>query len=489
MFNNEQEDMLELKQQLKQALLDKLAMVKQDPLRFYKPHPKQDLFHRAGAVKHRAVFAGNRFGKSQMGVAEDAAFLCGERPWYAKDDPARFAGIPARPVKLLVITTDWDKVDEIFTSERGEMGKLWKLLPTGFVKHKKRNHSGAIEMMEMANGSVVRFDTVKSFEVNPQGTESSDWDAIHVDEPCTEEQYKAASRGLIDRGGSDWFTLTPLREPWIYDRFFSREDDQVLQTERKDFWAIRGTTYDNIYLHKEAIEDYELSLSEDERTCRLLGVPLELSGLVFKEFSYSKHVYKEVPKGWKDMHLPPLDWPTWVSIDPHPQTPAMVLFCAASPHGQLFFYDEIFQSLPLNELVAKVLEKTKGRACSRISADPWIFTEHALTGQCIAREMAQMGLRVTKASKDLQGGIILAKQKLRESDKIWVSARLKNTLYEFAHYAWDKRLNKARDKDDHAMECFRRILQEGPRWFRTDAKPVALPELSMQVNLQDLLTI
>ena len=136
--NIEHEDRLLDKQKLKEALLTKLEVMQDDPLRFYKPHDKQDQFHRAGDYKHRAVFAGNRFGKSQMGVAEDAAFVFGARSWYPEGSEARYAGIPQRPVKLLIITTDWDKVDEIFTSERGERGKLWRMLPRGFVKNKKR---------------------------------------------------------------------------------------------------------------------------------------------------------------------------------------------------------------------------------------------------------------------------------------------------------------------------------------------------------------
>jgi hypothetical protein len=487
--NVEHEDRVLAKQKLKEALLGKLEVMQDDPLRFYRPHDKQDAFHRAGVFKHRAVFAGNRFGKSQMGVAEDAAFVSGCRSWYPENDPARIAGIPQRPVKLLIITTDWDKVDEIFTSERGERGKLWRMLPRGFVKNKKRNHSGAIEMMEMTNGSVIRFDTVKSFEVNPQGSESSDWDAIHIDEPCSEDQYKAAARGLMDRGGSDWFTLTPLKEPWIYDKFFSRVPGQDELDMKPSHWAVRGTTYDNTYLSKAAIEDYEASLTEDERQCRLLGVPLELSGLVFKEFSYTRNVYKETPIGWEDMSLPPKHWPIWVSIDPHPQTPAMVLFCAASPHGQLFFYDEIFKSMALDELADSIKTRIAGYNCVRVSADPWIFTEHALTGQCIARELAHRGLRVTKASKDLSGGIMLTQQELRKEDRVYVSDRLRNTLFEFAHYVWAARENKPKDKNDHAMECFRRILQEGPRWFDTTRSSAPIPEIDFKVGHKELFTI
>ena len=133
-------DDLMRKRRLLQLKRRKLEMVQANGSVFYRPHPKQDLFHRAGAKKYRMMRAGNRTGKSEAGASEDAAWLQGERPWYAEGDPARTVGIPqGRPVKLLLITTDWDKVDEVFTGQEGEGGKLWKKLPRGSVKKTKRN--------------------------------------------------------------------------------------------------------------------------------------------------------------------------------------------------------------------------------------------------------------------------------------------------------------------------------------------------------------
>ena len=51
------------------------------------------------------------------------------------------------------------------------------------------------------------------------GQESSQWDWIHVDEPIPEAMWIANSRGLMDTGGSAWFTCTPIAEQWI-NKFF-----------------------------------------------------------------------------------------------------------------------------------------------------------------------------------------------------------------------------------------------------------------------------
>lgn len=475
----------------KRVLLAKKARLRRDyGLCFYLPHQKQDRFHRASAFKHRFWESGNRGGKSTGGVAEDSAWLMGERPWYKETDPARKVGIPNHPVKGLVITTDWDKVDEIFTSQRGTEGKLWQMLPRGFVKSTRRNHSGAIELVECQGGSALRFDTVKSWQTNPQGSESSDWDFIHVDEPCPEGQYKAQARGLIDRNGKDWFTLTPLTEPWIHDMFFPDRSLKLDFFEHGTKWAQRSTTYDNPYLTKEAIADYESTLSEDEKQCRLLGIPLELSGLVLKGFDWDTHVLTAVPVGWADYNNPPLFYTIFMAIDPHPQTPHHVLFLAVAPTGEYFLYDELYIHSTIEELSGQINArlstkvtdsrsgqfKTVPRFCVRQIADPSVFNTfpilNAKSGKHIsmADEFMDNGIFLSKASKARDHAILETQRVLKhringERPLLNVSPYLNETLFEFTHWCWDTKENKPRDERDHAMENLGRLLLEEPKWI------------------------
>lgn len=485
----------------KRALLAKREILKQTyGLCFYRPHAHQDSFHRAGAFKHRLWESGNRGGKSTGGVAEDAAWLIGERPWYLPVDPARHLGIPDHPVKGLVITTDWDKVDEIFTSQRGTEGKLWSMLPRGIVRSTRRNHSGAIELVECTTGSTLRFDTVKSWMTNPQGSESSDYDFIHIDEPCPEGQYKAAARGLIDRGGKDWFTLTPLTEPWIHDFFYpDRRSKEVLSIHGLR-WANRTSTYDNPYLSKESIKDYEDTLSEDEKQCRLLGVPLELAGLVFKEFNWEEHVLQAVPTGWTGYNDPPIRYTIMFAIDPHPQTPHHVLFFAIAPTGEFFLYDEIYVHCTIEELSEKInarlSTKVNGRLmsryCVRQIADPKVFETfpvlNAKSGKHIsmADEFSENGIFLSKASKARSFAILETQRALRArtlngNPLLNVSPDLTETLFEFTHWCWDTKENKPRDERDHAMENLGRLLLEEPRWIDpNNSSNFTVPELTFE---------
>ena len=471
------EDVLKLRD-LVQSQRDLLRAIKSDGLRFYAPHSKQDSFHRAGRHRHRAVFAGNRFGKSQLGCAEDMAWLRGERVWYPEDDPARREGIPQYPVKGLVITTDWDKVDEIWTTQRGDKpGKVWRYMQDGFLKTSKRNHSGAIDTIECMNGSLLRFDTVKSFMANPQGSESSDWDFIHVDEPCPKDMFNATARGLMDRNGKDWFTLTALSEPWIVDRFHEAGFNSPV---REAYWTILGSSYDNPYLSREAIAEYEATLSEDERQCRIHGIPLHLAGIIYKAFRPDQHILHEPPVGWSELDCPPANSVIYVRIDPHPQTPHAILYCAVNQLDQRFYFTDTFMQGTAEDIVRDVFRVTNGRQIGSVKIDPIAYIEDQNhPGTTLASQLMRMGLPVQKARKDLQSGIIKVNQELaRKPQAMWFCSTARRTLWEIQRYMWDpKGTNKPVDKDDHMMENLYRMELDEPRWFDEKNHSIAVEDI------------
>lgn len=468
-----------IKQEKIRVLTEKQEAVRKYGLKYYDPHPKQDAFHRAGRFKRRAVFAGNRFGKSDCGAAEDCAQALGHRPWIKEGDEARTAGIPQRPQKILIITTDWGKVDEIFTNQRGaDTGKLWRFLPRGFIISSKRNHgSGAIETMECANGSLIQFDTVQSYKKDPQGAESSQWDVLHVDEPCPEKMYSAHARGLMDRDGQSYFTLTPLREPWIYDRFFG-DCDVRGKIERgaaflykNDFWSVTGSIWDNPYLSERAIIRYlEEECPEEERECRENGIPLQFAGLIYKEFESATHIMRTLPEGWTDYDQPPDLWPVYLQLDPHPQTPCAGLLTTVGPSSRKYTYDEIWKKGVADSVVQEILEKAGKRQLVCPQCDPIAFNEDELTGSCWADDFGKSGIWFARASKELQRGIMAVKAMLRsrlpqDGSPEWMfSPYLRRFPYEIKRWHWDKD-NKPVDKDDHTLECLYRCVLSNPQYI------------------------
>jgi hypothetical protein len=450
-------------------------------LMFYEPHAKQDEFHANGQVKRRYVRTGNRFGKSTMGGAEDCGWAIGERPWYKQGDPRRTVGIPRRSTKGLIIVADWDKAHEIFTNPvKGQaQGKLFKFLPKDSIIRVSRNNAGVISEITVRSiwggESSIMLDTVKSFMSNPMGQESSDWDWIHVDEPCPKDMWVANSRGLIDRDGSAWFTCTPIDQPWINDMFIPRDKFRLLTDESisKDVnhLMIVGSSYDNPHNSEAALQMFEAGLTEEQKQCRIQGIPLSLSGLVYKEFHPSDSVYRGTPPGWQDPMTPPENYTIRLAIDPHPQVPHAVLFAATSPEGQTFFFAEIFRKLTAEQLCEAIHEITAGRYVHINLCDPAAYIPSNIDQSVMADVLIEHGVFVEKASKDLSRGIITTQAALAEviksprgtvQRKLLFAEHLQETRWEFDHYTWNPaRPNKPIDKHDHMMENLYRLVLEG----------------------------
>jgi hypothetical protein len=483
------------------------ALMKKFGLLFYKPHKKQILFHESAHFRFRLARCGNRFGKSDMGVSEDLAFALGERPWYPEGHPMRYHGIPKHATKGLVVCADDSKVDEIFTGDgkKGHVGKIWKKIPRDLViGTPKRSSSGTITSLRIKGKygeSVIDFATSASFKTNPKGSESSDYDWAHIDEPIEEAHWKAILRGLTDRMGKAWFTCTLIEEPWINDFFFTLNDTErpKVEDQRKEFFEVlneqtgrpvkfvmTGSIYDNPYLNQEAIDDFLSALTEDERACRISGMPMYMSGVIYKQFQYQRHVLQEVPKGWEDFHLPPYDYTVHYAIDPHPRTPHAVLFIAVSPEGRAYIFDELFITGDAKELASAVKPILHGRhVCTRIM-DPAAFVEDQRNKSVFADDLAAEGLAgLEKAPKDLQRGITAVQTALKDPDFIYVSPRCRTFLWEIGRYAWDDKngvpTNKPVDKDDHMMECFYRLVLRGLTYYPLNS--ASTPTEDLEIDL------
>lgn len=485
--SDEDVELILAKRRLAELQARKIGLLKGNGILSYKPYGRQDSFHRAADYKWRLWEAGNRGGKSTGGCAEDISWLLGHRPFYPESDPARYVGIPqGRKLKGLVVCNDWKKVGEVFTSKRGEDGKIWKLIPQGFVKHTTTNSEGVIDLIECTNGSTLHFTTVRSWMTNPGSVESVDHDFVHFDEPLPKAMFKGISRGLIDRAGKGWFTLTPKTEPWIHLMFFpSRriKDDLVIDGRK---WAQKSSTTDNPFLPPEEIEDFKSTLTKDEIDCLIHGIPLALSGLVFKEFDYNKHVLNEPLKGWKSFSEPPASATIYVAIDPHPQTPHHVLFLALLPPNVWVCYDEIFLHCGIKELGRMIKDRIGSHFCPGIICDPLAFIEHPDSRVAsYAEDFFSAGLMIRKASKDRSGGILRARQRLTEPNGFYLSPQLEEMLFEFETHAWDEKQNKPKDENDHAMENFGRLALENPQWLDPESNKSA-PVSAIEIDRYDL---
>lgn len=438
-------------------------------LNYFVPNPggQEEFFSHADKYL-RAVFSGNRFGKSTAGVVEDCCWLLGYRPFYSEGHPLRYAGIPSSGVKGLVVAATWEKVRDIFTREGDptiddRVGKFFHYLPPGSVTNKKTNQHSVICQLEITSYvkgrkrvSVLVFDTVRSFLSNPLDKESSDWDFIHIDEPIPQDFWTAISRGLIDRQGKSWWLMTPKTEPWMYHEATNLEEDDPTQV-----WTYTGDTDENLTLTESAKEQYFKTLSDEDLACRKSGRPVALSRLVVSNFSPQKHILKGTPRGWSNPFTPPKENMVAIAVDTHPQTPHAVLKVCVSPHEEIFIYGERFKkgSIKGKDSVAEwILSSSDYKQVEYLLLEPGAWIEDQTTGRRFVDDFYDAGLSPEKGSKKRTENIILFNELFgNPARKVYVLEHCRVFINEIQRWYFDKD-DKPKDENDHMMENFGRLL-------------------------------
>jgi len=234
---------------------------------------------------------------------------------------------------------------------------------------------------------------------------------------------------------------------------------------------------DNPHLDENAIKEFELSLTEEEKEARMHGRFLHLSGLVYKEFTPESHLVD-------DFVIPEL-WTRYMAIDPHERTPTAVMWVAVDPKGNKWVYDELWMGGVDLKTIANAIHAQEGGIQPRIRLiDPHNDKDNAIQGGFnVRKELMKHGIFCQRANSDTQ----LGKSRIRADLKpmynhlsksvtpaLKIFRSCKQTIYEFQHYLWDDyKRNKeeygikdqVRKKDDHFMDCLRYIYNFEPRFM------------------------
>ena len=421
----------------------------------YQPNPKLAQFHHSEATI-RAIFGGNRSGKTTCGGMEFLFHVTGQYPdWYPKEQ--RYY----HPIKGRIACRDFQKgVGEVL------IPFLEEWMDMSLVKRKIRNPLGIPIKWILKNGSV--FD-ILTYEQSVESFEGWKGHIAWFDEPPPRDKYIATLRGLVDYKGRCWLTLTPLSQPWIYDDIFTKHDPRI--------YVVTTDMRDNPHLTESAITDFEASLTEEEKEARLHGRFMHLTGLVYKEFDPGIHICE-----------PPRINPTWtryMAIDPHERTPTAVMWLAVDQNSNMWIYDELWLKDMDIQQIAGAIHAQEGEQPARIRLiDPHNDKENMIAGGFnIRKELMKYGVYCERANSDPQLGKSRIRQALKlryspllktELPQLRVSRECSQTIYEFQHYVWEEyRRNKeelgekdrAKKKDDHFMDCLRYIFNANPRYI------------------------
>lgn len=434
------------------ALQEKKRRETEDGVIRYTPHAKQLPFHKS-TKKIRAIFGGNRSGKSVAGCAEGAWWATGLHPYRHIPVPnfGRVCTIDLSVYLEGIIIPQYKR----WIPRRYLKGGTWE-----------NAYKKDYRILYLENNSTIEFMSYDQ-DAEKFGGSSRHW--VHEDEECPSDRHHENMMRLVDTGGSCWITMTPLKGmTWVYEEIYEKSPSELI-----DSFAI--DIFDNPHLDPKEINDILSTFPPDELDARKYGRFIKLSGLVYR-FNKDIHIVQpfDIPKSW----------PVFAGIDPHPRKADAVLWATISPNDEIFVCDELKDD-SLNTIEAVVMAiKHKERNYHILSRviDTSAHTPDKLAhGEDVRRAFERLGIRTRLATKDKDAGInavaqLLEPQEVRhhkdKRPRLFVFANCVKTIREITHYIWDDYRGPNPDymdqkqmpikKNDDLMDCLRYIVMSNP---------------------------
>ena len=394
----------------------------------YVPHNKQRMFHVA-PNKVRAVFGGNRSGKSEMGTLEAKFHSTGRYPeWYPIE------GRLSNPTRGRVVVTDYKK-----GSGEVLVPKLEQWFEEGDIIKTEKSMGNIVKVfVRHITGGTSTFD-IMTHEQDTEQFEGWSGHWVWFDEPPPRDKYIACLRGTVDFDGRLWLTATPITEPWLYD--------EIILNTKRDAWHIAVSIYDNPYISQKSIKEFEVSLTDEEKEARIHGKFLHLTGRIYGELDTDVHLIDRLPDQ-------AYSWPTYFVLDPADRREQHGIWAKVDPLGTLYVFDEYVKKGTIKTTAEEIIlrERTYG-----IKSDDVIRildpnkgrTPSNVTGLKLVDEFANHGTYFTaNVNDDLALGHLAVKERLSYSKSeplsttncpklLFVKTKTRETIRQMLSYVWD----------------------------------------------------
>lgn len=427
----------------------------------YNPHDKQVAFHSSDA-KTRLYIGGNRSGKSFGNVAECVY-------WLRKEHPYR--RIPVgdyEPTRGRISTVDFiNGVDKIL------LPLFKQLVPPSLLRNGswEDSYHRASRVLTLNNNSFIEFLSYESDLDKFAGTSRH---FVSYDEEPPEVIYTENLARLIDTGGHQWFSMTPVEGmSWVYDSIYLPGKEG-----RPGFHITEIAMDENPYLNQTEVELFLAGLDEQEREARGQGRFIEMGGLIYRGFDPKpggKHVLEKTALRF------PGNIPIGISLDHGYNNPTAALWHAMLPEGRIVtFHEHYLSGEPVKYHARAIHEFNRVNKIrpSILVADPSIKNVDPITGTSILQEYGKFGIPFTLAVNDVKAGIervsSYLKPGVRGGSPLWqCTADCTNLIKEMGRYKWktytSKKLNARYNKweephklNDHACDSLRYFLMSRP---------------------------
>jgi phage terminase large subunit-like protein len=470
---------LEIKKVVAAAVEEKKKRMRENGIRYYVPLSAErgendsEGFHKSKA-RIRAIFGGNRSSKTVSGAAEAVWYATGTHPYKS---------IPTPNFGRVCCTDFTNGIEKVIIPE------INRWMP----KHMIHHYDVESRTMYLKNGSTIEF---MSYDQDVEKFESASRHWIWFDEEPPEDIYKACRMRVMDTRGDIWMTMTPMNGlTWVYDQIYEQAG---LNT------SIKAWIFDSLknpYISKEEIEEICKGLSEQDIEARIHGNFVQLSGLIYREYTPDIHFIQafKIPAHWGRVQ----------AIDPHPRLPTVAVYLSVCPKQQFIMearkngvklpdwigseelpfqdiycvYDEIYPEDPLiiKDTASLMHTKEGNDTIGYRLIDNSANESDIKTGTTIRQEFEKYGIRTTLANKsDVANRILRVRERL-QTRTLFIFRSCLRTEWELRHYAWDDfkigkdykdPKEKPRKKRDHAMDCLGYICVSNPKY---DAPELYVP--------------
>jgi len=422
-----------------------------NPLEAYVPHAKQGVFHKSSADL-KVFLGGNRSGKTTAGIVDDLvqALSVGDVPehlrGFKKWEP---------PFFCRVVTPDLGQ-----TLDQVVLQKFREWCPPGALV------GGSVDKAFDARLRVLRFVNGSWFQFmsNDQDLDKFGGAAlhrVHYDEEPRRDIRKESLARLIDFGGDEVFTMTPLMGmSWMFDDVWTPFQEGRLSGA----CVVVVDMDDNPHLDERTKLRVLAEYSEEERQARKSGLFVHFAGLVYSEFDPGVHVVpglSRVPEGVE----------VFGGIDPGIRHMAGVVLAFLDEDDNLVVFDELaLQGHTIGE-VCKEIELMLGRWDVRPRwwvIDPASRNKNNQTGRSDQMEFQDHGVFAQPGQNAVRPGINRVKERLR-AGKFRVTGDCPVLVSEFKKYRWSSPKRSEDDarerpvkRDDHLLDALRYVVMSRP---------------------------
>jgi hypothetical protein len=436
-----------------------------------------------GGLYIGAAVAGNRFGKTEIAMVDNAVQILPPDfvpPWLEQYRRREYVG----DFKCRTVAVD------LRTLQRVHLPKLRNLVPPAALwgGNFKKAWNDRYSTLTFEDGSTWAFLT---HDMEVDAFAGDDLDRAHFDEEPPGEkgkrQFEETEVRLADRDGDLRFTMTPLLGlNWLYGEL-SRNDKPRDDAECK---VITGSMEHNPHLSEKAKERLVKRWAKKPLTlaARMHGRWVHFEGLIYDEFRNQPrgdggHIVpsRAIPRaGGRKTGKPTVE--IYGAIDPGLDHPAGLLFAWLDSNDTLeVFYAEKRQGEILAELAARyhgVCEEWGFRPRWTV-IDPSSRNRNFETGRNAEQVLRDLGVNTIPGQNAHVPGFDAIKERLR-TDRLAIQADCEELVDEFQNYRWKTKRNAQTDdvspqqpikKNDDLLDPLRYLVMSMPVKGEGDRDP------------------